>query len=149
MTVDTHPLLHAIAHTGVSFKPRRYSAPVPVPVDTIRDAITDRLGPIPQGGVVALLNLAQGHHLACYGQPLHAAAGHGQVGERELNTVGYVCSRYGSLPADELAALGDALPADHDALRAHMLTDPAHTGEGVTADHDAVADHLAKARGQR
>ncbi len=129
--------------------PRRYRGRVPVPVDTIRDAITARLGPIPDGGVVVLLHLAQGHHLAWYGQPLHAPGGAGQVGERELNTVGYVCSRYGALTPDELAAVGDTLPADHDALRTHMLADPVHSGEGVTADRAAVADLLAKARSQR
>lgn len=128
---------------------RRYRGRVPVPVDTIRDAITDRLGPIPEGGVVVLLHLAQGHHLAWFDLPLFAAGGTGQVGERELNTVGYVCSRYGDLTPDELAALGDRLPADHDALRTHMLADPVHSGEGVTADRAAVADVLAKARSQR
>ncbi len=128
---------------------RRYRDRVPAPVEAIRDAITDRLGPVPEGGVATLLHLAQGHHLAWFDQPLHAPGGVGKVGERELNTVGYVCSRYGALDPDELAAVGGRLPADHDALRTHMLSAPVHSGEGVTADRAALADVLAKARSQR
>ncbi len=128
---------------------RRYRGRVPVPVEAIRDALTERLGPIPDRAAATLLHLAQGHHLAWFGQPLHTPGGTGRVGERELNTVGYVCSRYGALPPDELAAVAGRLPADHDALRAHMLADPVHSGEGVTADRAAVADVLAEARSRR
>jgi hypothetical protein len=58
-----------------------------------------------------LLHCCQGHHLATFGEPLFADAATvceisrtttADLGEAELNTVGYVLSRLGHLSEDEL-----------------------------------------------
>lgn len=90
----------------------------PVPVRWVAAALRRRLGPLHPARLAELLYLAQGHHVATFDRPLFGeplrltpgglsvdgptgAAGeigdHPEMGEAELNTIGYVASRYGHL----------------------------------------------------
>lgn len=106
------------------------------------------------GRLHKLLYLAQGHHLAWFGQPLFAepisawdtgpvvgqlrgkeldgTPGHGTLDNKTLNTVGYVASRYGNLHLHDL-----------DLLTRHSAPFVAadrgrRTGTAVPIDHDAL-----------
>lgn len=112
------------------------------------------------GRIHKLLYLCQGHHLAWYGQPLFTdpvtawdngvavpalrgreldgPAGYGGLPNGVLNTIGYVCSRYGGLHLHDLDILtrhsdpyaaadtgrrvGTTTPIDHDDMAAHFQT---------------------------
>ncbi|HEU5108044.1 MAG TPA: hypothetical protein VFT95_05755 [Micromonosporaceae bacterium] len=89
--------------------------------NTVAKALTDRLPDPTDVQVDRLLYLAQGHHLGWFGKPLFNAAitatdrgphvdltsdtRGAEPGEAELNTVGFVVSRYGNLPARDLLVL--------------------------------------------
>lgn len=110
--------------------------------EVVAQALRDRLPGVPAKKLHKLLYYCQGHHLAMTGEPLFvdqvsawdmgpvvgglwrrerdgepspASAG---LGERELNTVGYVVSRYGGLTGRDLERLTHAespwLQADQD-----------------------------------
>ena len=91
------------------------------PVHAIAKALTDRLPDPTDVQVDRLLYLDQGHHLGWFGKPLFNApitatdrgphvdltsdSRGGEPGEAELNTVGFVASRYGNLPPRDLLVL--------------------------------------------
>ncbi|MGQ0464314.1 MAG: Panacea domain-containing protein [Sporichthyaceae bacterium] len=100
-----------------------------VPVHDVAAALRQRLPGLPIKKLHKLLYYCQGHHLAAFGEPLFpepisawdmgpvvgplwsmerkqlAPKHHAELGEAELNTVGYVASHYGSLTGNELERL--------------------------------------------
>lgn len=91
-------------------------------------ALRERLPGLPTKKLHKLLYYCQGHHLAAMGEPLFAetisawdmgpvvgklwheeregnARPHAQLSESQLNTVGYVVSRYGGLTGQDLEVL--------------------------------------------
>ncbi|MGA4989846.1 Panacea domain-containing protein [Nonomuraea bangladeshensis] len=113
-----------------------------------------------------LLYFAQGHHLATFGRPLFndtiAAWDMGPVvpslwkeekdgdpwageavppplGEAELNTVGYVLSRYGNLSGKDLEDLSHSQTPWRDANERRM------PGSSVRIEQDAIRDFFAAA----
>ena len=103
---------------------------MPIPVAEVAAALRARLPDLPTKKLHKLLYYCQGHHLAAFGTPLFAetisawdmgpvvgelwyaedrgksppAAGR-RLDEAELNTVGYVVSRYGGLTGRDLERL--------------------------------------------
>lgn len=102
---------------------------MPVPASDVAAALRERRPGLPTLKLHKLLYYCQGHHLATFGHPLFAetisawdmgpvvgglwrsekeagqAPSRGSLGEAELNTVGYVLSRYGSLTGLDLMHL--------------------------------------------
>jgi uncharacterized phage-associated protein len=134
-----------------------------------------------------LLYYCQGHHLAALDEPLFAEtisawdmgpvvgalwkqeregdvpSGHAQLNERQLNTIGYVVSRYGSLNGTDLEHLthnespwrdadakrvpGGSVKITQDAIRNYFLTAPSDEGDEDTPlpDSEAILEWLASA----
>lgn len=108
---------------------RSYSRAMPVPVAEVAAALRARQPGMGTLKLHKLLYYCQGHHLAAFGEPLFAenlsAWDNGPVvgalwyaenrdgpappgvdlGEAELNTIGYVLSRYGALSGRDLVHL--------------------------------------------
>ncbi len=114
--------------------------------DAVAQALRSRLPGVPAKKLHKLLYYCQGHHLAVTDQPLFldqvsawdmgpvigglwrreregdAPPASAALGERELNTVGYVVSRYGGLTGRDLERLTHAEPPWRQADEAR----PAH-----------------------
>ena len=110
-------------------KSRPYAEAMPVSAHAIAAALRERQPGMGVKKLHKLLYYAQGHHLAGFGQPLFGesvsawdmgpvvgqlwgAETYGEpvetqteLGEAELNTIGYVLSRYGGLTAQDLENL--------------------------------------------
>ena len=84
---------------------------------TVTAALADRPPNRTPNALTHLAALADAHHAAWFGHPIPD----GPLGEKELNTVGYVTSRYGPLPDNELAEA-----AEPDGLHARVAADPQH-----------------------
>lgn len=101
-----------------------YSDPMSVPARAVAAALRERIPGLAGGRLHGLLYCCQGHHLSVFGRPLFSEpipAGEAgpvvdslgrdpkgrllELGEAELNTVGYVVSRYGGLAAEDLEDL--------------------------------------------
>lgn len=97
---------------------------MPVPARAVAAALRERIPELASERLHGLLHCCQGHHLAVFGQPLFnepIPAGEAgpiadslgrdpadrlpEPGEAELNTIGYVASRYGGLAAEDLKDL--------------------------------------------
>ena len=135
-----------------------------------------------------LLYYAQGHHLATFGQPLFHDAIYAwdmgpvvpgvwkeerdgdpwaaetvapKLGEAELNTVGYILSRYGNLSGKDLENLshsedpwrdanerrlpGGSICIEQEAIRAFFAAANDATDDGIRLDSDEVRSLLAGA----
>lgn len=101
---------------------RGYGEPMTASADAVAKAILDRHPTDSQAVLQHLLYLCQGRHLGwfgvpLFGDPIHAtdrgpeiadlepAADTAGLGNRELNTVGWVLSHYGNLPLRDLGTL--------------------------------------------
>jgi hypothetical protein len=122
----------------------------------VANAVTDQ-HPAASGAVLQhLLYLCQGHHLGWFGQPLfnepiHATDRGPEVAgldpapdtagmdNRELNTVGWVLSRYGNLPLRDLGTLIRA-QSPYQLAEAGRLP-----GQAATVDVDVMRRHFAAA----
>ena len=108
-----------------------YTRPVSVPAQEVAAVVRERLPGVGAKKLHKLLYYCQGHHLATFGRPLfdetvsawdmgpvvgslwfaekqgHASSAlpRQPLGEAELNTVGYVLSRYGRLSGRDLEVL--------------------------------------------
>lgn len=101
-----------------------YAALMPAMACDIAAAFRERIPGVSVGKVHKLLYYAQGHHLAVFSRPLFSEAIYAgdsgpvmedrgdtvpedgtELGEAELNTVGYVRSRYGNLSGRDLENL--------------------------------------------
>lgn len=101
-----------------------YPDRMPVPARAVAAALRERIPGLAGGRLHGLLHCCQGHHLAVFGRPLFSEpipVGEGrpvvgglgcdreshlpELGEAELNTVGFVASRYGGLAAEDLEDL--------------------------------------------
>ena len=144
-----------------------YHRPVPASAQDIAAALRAESPGLPIKKLHKLLYYCQGHHLAWFKEPLFAEAieawdmgpvvpelWHAEkyttprripappsgLGNKELNTVGYVLSRYGNLTGKDLENLTHAEDPWRDADR-HR-----EPGRGVCIEHDALiryfqADH--------
>lgn len=110
-------------------QPQQYPDRMTVSAHDVAAAIRTRLPGCPVKKLHRLLYYAQGYHLAWFGEPLfeepvsawdtgpvvdtlwqaeenhEPAPPRAKLGERELNTIGYVCSRYGNLTGRDLEHL--------------------------------------------
>jgi uncharacterized phage-associated protein len=136
------------------------------PARSIAEEIRRRVPGVGAVKLHKLLYYAQGHHLGSLGVPLfretisawdmgpvvgtlwheeHAGTPSqhepATLGEAELNTIGYVVSRYGGLSADDLIRLSQSEPPwrDADALRS--------PGRSVRIDPDRLRKYFANAGG--
>lgn len=107
-----------------------YPGPMPVSAHDVAAELRKRIPGLGVKKLHKLLYYAQGHHLATFGKPLFTETisawdmgpvvgvlwraekdgeepppGHARMGEAELNTIGYVASRYGALTATDLEHL--------------------------------------------
>jgi uncharacterized phage-associated protein len=152
----------------------------------IAEALRERLPGLGQVKLHKLLYYCQGHHLATFGQPLFSEnifawdmgpvvatlwreerekaprPEQHQLGEAELNTVGYVVSRYGKMNANDLERLshteepwiagdqrrrrGESDRIDLASIRAFFTTANASRDEDDVADDQVVAAWLAATR---
>ncbi|MFB6392702.1 Panacea domain-containing protein [Polymorphospora lycopeni] len=166
-----------------------YADPMAASARDITAALRERLPELPTVKLHKLLYYCQGHHLATFGEPIFSetisawdmgpvvgtlwyeeknGAPQGDVnligtplGEAELNTVGYVVSRYGSLTGKDLENLthtetpwqtanrfrqpGGRVTIQREWIREYFLTDgsPAAGEEAVPLDSLAVSEWLA------
>lgn len=126
--------------------------------DQITAALRRNLPDVTPGRIHRLLYLAQGHHAAWFDEPLFDAAvmawdngvivpavrgrecegdpGYGTLDNKTLNTVGYVCSRYGNLQLHDLDLITRHSTPVLDANRSR------HPGTGVRVDHAAMAAYF-------
>lgn len=152
-------------------------------------ALRERVPGLPVTKLHKLLYYCQGHHLATFGEPLFSETisawdmgpvvgtlwkaekdqepvlGYARMTERELNTVGYIVSRYGRLSAGDLVTLthneppwqmanqdrpsGTTKRIDPELIRDHFVArDREEASEGVPLDAEEVRQWLADA-GQR
>ena len=159
-----------------------------VSAHTVAAVLRDRLPGLPTKKLHKLLYYCQGHHLAAFGEPLFtetisawdmgpvvgqlwhqekeqgvSAAALAELTEAQLNTIGYVISRYGALTGLDLENLTHSEPpwqqADggrrpHESARieptwlvGYFSTIGAadNDDEAVPLDSDAVAQWLAEA----
>lgn len=173
-------------------EPRPYADHVAVPARDVAAALRERLPGLGNVKLHKLLYYCQGHHLATFGEPLFSdtisAWDMGPVvgtlwweeregtlpegaellgtelGEAELNTIGYVVSRYGALTGKDLENLthsetpwqtanrirqpSERVTIRRDWIRDYFLTDgnPAAGEEEIPLDSEAVAEWLAAAQ---
>lgn len=162
---------------------------MPVSARDVAAALRERHPGLGKKKLQKLLYFAQGHHLAVFGQPLFsdtiAAWDMGPVvpsvwkeekdgdpwadeatapplGEAELNTVGYVLSRYGNLSGKDLEDLshsqapwkeanarrlpGTSVRIEQEAIREYFAEAADDTDDdGIRLDSDEVRDMLAGA----
>ena len=158
-----------------------------VPADAVAAALRERLPGLPTKKLHKLLYYCQGHHLAAMGHPLfpetisawdmgpvvgqlwHREKENGPstdrsaLGEAELNTIGYVVSRYGALTGTDLENLthgeepwqradssrrpGESVRIEQDWLAGYFTTRGAAENEYEDAplDSDEVSRWLAGA----
>jgi uncharacterized phage-associated protein len=160
-----------------------------VPGRDIAAALRERLPGLGRVKLHKLLYYCQGHHLATFGEPLfsdtisawdmgpvvgtlwreekdgtppeEAELRGAQLGEAELNTIGYVVSRYGTLTGKDLENLthsetpwqtanrirqpGGRVTIRREWIRDYFLTDgnPAAGEEEIPLDSEAVTEWLA------
>ena len=158
---------------------RGYGDPMTASADAVAKALTERQPTDSRQVLQHLLYLAQGHHLGWFGQPLfkdpiHAtdrgpevaglepAADTAGLGNRELNTVGWVLSRYGNLPLRDLGTLiraqspyqlaeagrlpGQTATVDVDVMRRHFAATNAAERAEMGISEEVIAAHLAGAQ---
>lgn len=121
--------MFATSASTASGRPGSYPRRMTVSAFDVAAALRARLPGVPTKKLHKLLYYCQGHHLAWFGKPLFAetisawdmgpvvgrlwyaednqlpAPPPSPVGEAELNTVGYVVSRYGGLTGNDLERL--------------------------------------------
>lgn len=155
-----------------------YPAPMPVSARDVAAALRERHPGLPRVKLHKLMYYCQGHHLASFGEPLFteslsawdmgpvvgtlwftekeegpARAGR-ELGEAELNTIGYVLSRYGALTGRDLQhlthseepwRLADAGRAPHTSVRIESgwIERYFRTAEGEIDEDDVVLDAVA------
>lgn len=167
-------------------------AGVPVSAHDVSEVLRQRLPGLPTKKLHKLLYYCQGHHLAVFDEPLfsetvsawdmgpvvgtlwYREANGGdappprELSEAQLNTVGYVLSRYGALTGTDLERLthsetpwreadrhrqpGGSVPLAHDALQAYFRSEGAPdstTSPDLQLDSDAVHEWLKDARRRR
>jgi len=165
---------------------------VPVSAHDVAAVLRERLPGLPTKKLHKLLYYCQGHHLAVFDEPLFSettsawdmgpvvgtlwyreangepAPPTRELDEAQLNTVGYVLSRYGALTGTDLERLthseapwreadarrhpGESVPIGHEALRAFFRSEgaPDSTNSAeLQLDADAVHDWLADAERTR
>lgn len=162
-----------------------------VPAVAVAAALRERLPGLPTKKLHKLLYYCQGHHLAVLGCPLFAetisawdmgpvvgelwyqekqdgaSRNHGQLGEAELNTIGYVVSRYGALTGADLENLthneepwqranatrrpGESVRIEREWLAGYFTTRGAADSdhEDATLDSEVVTRWLAGALSRR
>lgn len=161
---------------------------MPVSARDVAAALRERHPGLGKKQLHKLLYFAQGHHLATFGRPLFTDAIHawnmgpvvpglwkedkegdpwaddtiaGTLGEAELNTVGYVLSRYGNLSGKDLEDLSHSqdpwkdanarrLPdgsvrIEQDAIRDFFTAADDISDDGIRLDSDEVRAWLADA----
>lgn len=132
-----------------------------VPADAVAAALRERLPGLPTKKLHKLLYYCQGHHLAVLGQPLFSetisawdmgpvvgqlwhrekqdgpSLNQPPLGEAELNTIGYVVSRYGALTGTDLEHLTHS---EEPWQRADSIRRP---GETVRIEQEWMAGYFA------
>lgn len=168
-----------------------YSAAMTVSAFDVAAELNRRLPDLPRLKKHKLMYYCQAHHLATFGRPLFteriSAWDHGPVigevwyadktsqsrtsdaalDEAELNTVGYVLSRYGGLTGSDLETLthgeepwrraneerlpGGSAPIKHEWMRDYYRAKGAPEGDGssIVLDSDEVGAWLADADERR
>lgn len=141
-----------------------YPGAMPASAHAIAAALRERLPGLPTKKLHKLLYYSQGHHLATFGKPLFTetisawdmgpvvgtlwrdektgdiAEGHlPQLGEAELNTVGYVLSRYGALSGSDLENL------THSETPWQWANSQRRPGESTRIELDWIADFFTAA----
>jgi uncharacterized phage-associated protein len=130
------------------------------PADAVAAALRERLPGLPTKKLHKLLYYCQGHHLAGLGRPLFSdtisawdmgpvvgqlwyrekqngvSGDSAHLGEAELNTIGYVVSRYGALTGADLENLTHS---EEPWRRADSTRRP---GESVRIEHDWLASYF-------
>lgn len=171
------------------------SGPYPVGMTVsafdVANELSRRLPDLPRLKKHKLMYYCQAHHLATFGRPLFtervSAWDHGPVigavwyaektdqarasgaalDEAELNTIGYVLSRYGGLTGSDLETLthgeepwqraneerlpGGSAPIKHEWMRDYYRAKGAPEGDGssIVLDSDEVSEWLADADERR
>lgn len=166
-----------------------YAEAMPVSARDVAAELRERIPGIGVKKLHKLLYYCQGHHLATFGKPLFSesiaawdmgpvvstlwrAEKHGEapppgecrMGEAELNTIGYVVSRYGALSGNELERLthsetpwqradsgrisGYSAYIDNEWIREYFAS-AADDDEGIVLDSAEVARMLAGAEERR
>jgi uncharacterized phage-associated protein len=165
-----------------------YACPVPVSAHAVAAALRARRPGLGKLALHKLLYYCQGHHLAAFGQPLFSetisAWNNGPVvgevwfaqdrgiappvlpelGEAELNTIGYVLSRYGALSGQDLVHLthsedpwrwanvhrkpGTSTRIEQSRIRQYFLADR-EDQEDLVLDATQVAEWLSDAASRR
>ncbi len=154
-----------------------YHRAVPVSAHDIAAALRTRYPGLPKKKLHKLLYYCQAHHLAAFGEPLFTQAieawdmgpvvadlwAHEKydappspqsLGERELNTVGYTLSRYGTLTGKDLEVLshgedpwltanqgrnpGGRAVIKHEWITAYFRNNASTEGEELGAQGEAV-----------
>jgi hypothetical protein len=112
-----------------------YTRVVSLPARAVADVLRERL---PGVGVKKLHRFAEKHGAVPVSTPS------APLGEAELNTVGYVLSRYGGLSGRDLKILGRAR-IEHEWMRAYFAAadDP---DDEIHLDSEVVSEWLAGAR---
>jgi uncharacterized phage-associated protein len=165
---------------------------VPVSAHDVGSVLRERLPGLPTKKLHKLLYYCQGHHLAAFDEPLFAetisawdmgpvvgtlwyreangedAPPPSELNEAQLNTIGYVLSRYGALTGADLERLthselpwrdadqrrhpGESVRIAPEALRAFFRSDGAPdspASSGLLLDSDAVHEWLKDAERRR
>jgi uncharacterized phage-associated protein len=163
-----------------------YTRAVPLPARSVAAVLRERLPGVGVKKLHKLLYYCQGHHLATFGRPLFdetvsawdmgpvvgslwfaekqgaapLGAPSAPLGEAELNTVGYVLSRYGRLSGRDLEILshaedpwqradgsrrpGGSARIEHEWMRAFFAA--ADDDDEIPLDSEVVSEWLAGAR---
>lgn len=162
-------------------RPRRrgYGDRMTASADAVAKAILDRRPTDSAAVLQHLLYLCQGRHLGWFGVPLFADPIHATdrgpevaglepaadtigMGNRELNTVGWVLAHYGNLPLRDLGTLirvqapyqladvgrqpGQAATIDVEVLRKHFAAVNAAERAEMGISEEVIAAHLAGAK---
>ncbi len=163
---------------------------MPLSAHDVAAVLRDRLPGVPTKKLHKLLYYCQGHHLAAFGEPLFtetisawdmgpvvgtlwkqekdgvtASRAHARIDEAQLNTVGYVVSRYGGLSGLDLEHLthseapwrradrgrrpGGSARIELDWITEYFRTDGAADDEDAPLDRAAVRAWLRGAGGRR
>ena len=130
------------------------------PANAVVKSLTDRRLDVDAPAVHHLLYLCQGHHLGWFAEPLFAepilATDRGphvefdpgediRLPNRELNTIGYVLSRYGNLLVRDLATLIRAQSPYQLAEAGRQPGQTAHISVDVLRQHFAAANAVERA----
>ncbi|MGH4013193.1 MAG: Panacea domain-containing protein [Pseudonocardiaceae bacterium] len=161
---------------------------MPLAAHDVAAVLRERLPGLPVKKLHKLLYYCQGHHLATFDEPLFAdtieawdmgpvvstlwrAEKHGapsparqQLGEAELNTIGYVLSRYGALTGKDLENLthsedpwltadedrppGGSTTIKHDVIARYFRTNSSTEGEEGALDRAVISQWLQETTSQ-